>query len=105
MLKYSTATVIGAMIIDPLMVQIVAAATALAMGDLNRAGRAFSVAVAGVIEVLLVALISAAVHPIFISFGANTQITGRVSASLVEGLITPSISAYHPCQRPDRCLK
>ncbi len=81
-LKDSTATVIGAMIIAPLMVPIVAAAAALVMGDLNRAGRALLVVAAGVSGVILVAFVSGAIHPIFISFSTNSQIVGRVSPSL-----------------------
>jgi uncharacterized hydrophobic protein (TIGR00271 family) len=81
-LKDSTATVIGAMIIAPLMVPIVAAAAALVMGDLNRAGRALLVVAAGVSGVIFVAFVSGAIHPIFISFTTNAQITGRVSPSL-----------------------
>ncbi len=81
-LKDSTATVIGAMIIAPLMVPIVAVAAALVMGDLNRAGRALLVVVAGVCGVILVAFINGAIHPIFISFANNSQITGRISPSL-----------------------
>ena len=81
-LKDSTATVIGAMIIAPLMMPIVASTAALVMGDLNRAGRALLVVVAGVLGVVLVAFISGAIHPIFISFSTNLQITGRVEPSL-----------------------
>ena len=81
-LKDSTATVIGAMIIAPLMVPIVAAAAALVMGDLNRAGRALLVVASGVSGVVLVAFVSGAIHPIFISFTTNAQITGRISPSL-----------------------
>ena len=86
-LKDSTATVIGAMIIAPLMVPIVATAAALVMGDLNRAARALLVVVAGVSGVVLVAFICGAIHPIFISFTSNSQITGRVSPSLGDLII------------------
>jgi uncharacterized hydrophobic protein (TIGR00271 family) len=81
-LKDSTATVIGAMIIAPLMVPIVATAAALVMGDLNRAGKALMVVVVGVTGVVLVAFVCGVIHPIFISFTTNSQITGRVSPSL-----------------------
>ena len=81
-LKDSTATVIGAMIIAPLMVPIVATAAALVMGDLNRASKALLVVVIGVIGVIFVAFVCGAIHPIFISFATNSQITGRVSPSL-----------------------
>ena len=83
----STATVIGAMIIAPLMVPIVATAAALVMGDLNRAGRSCLLVVTGVIGVICVAFICGAMHPKVISFTTNTQIIGRVSPSLTDLIV------------------
>ena len=80
----STATVIGAMIIAPLMRPIMAAA-ALVTGRFDRAirsGLIVAVAVAGVIGVawLLTVLNITAV----ISFETNSQITGRISPRLID---------------------
>jgi uncharacterized hydrophobic protein (TIGR00271 family) len=83
----STATVIGAMIIAPLMVPIVATAAALVMGDLNRAGRSCLVVVAGVAGVVFVAFISGTLHPGVISFTNNSQITARISPSLIDLIV------------------
>lgn len=83
----STATVIGAMIIAPLMVPIVATAAALVMGDRNRAGCALLTVVAGVIGVITVAFICGAIHPKVISFTSNLQITARVSPSLTDLIV------------------
>jgi len=80
----STATVIGAMIIAPLMTPIVATAAALVMGDLNRAGNSCLVVIIGVAGVIFVAFICGAIHPGVISFTNNSQITARVSPSLVD---------------------
>ena len=86
-LKDSTATVIGAMIIAPLMTPIVATAAAIVMGDLNRVWRALLVVVVGVIGVILVAFISGAIHPVLISFTTNSEITSRVAPSLVDLIV------------------
>lgn len=83
----STATVIGAMIIAPLMVPIVATAAALVMGDLNRAGKSFFIVVVGVIGVIMVAFISGTIHPGVISFTNNSQITARASPSLIDLIV------------------
>jgi uncharacterized hydrophobic protein (TIGR00271 family) len=83
----STATVIGAMIIAPLMVPILATAAALVMGDLNRACKSCLIVVAGVIGVIMVAFISGTIHPSVISFTNNSQITDRVSPSLIDLIV------------------
>jgi uncharacterized hydrophobic protein (TIGR00271 family) len=80
----STATVIGAMIIAPLMTPIVATAAALVMGDVNRAGSSCLVVIIGVAGVIFLAFICGAIHPGVISFTNNSQITARVSPSLVD---------------------
>src|SRR5437764_14200615 len=52
-LSNSTATVIGAMIVAPLMGPIMAATSAVVMGSLPRALRAFALTGAGIIAVIL----------------------------------------------------
>lgn len=83
----STATVIGAMIIAPLMVPIVATAAALVMGDLKRAGHALLVVLGGVVGVIFVAFICGVMHTSVISFTSNLQITARVSPSLIDLIV------------------
>lgn len=81
----STATVIGAMIIAPLMTPIMATAAGLVMGDMKRAGRAFLTVVAGVIAVILTAwFISKFLNTTVISFNTNSQIVSRVSPTLTD---------------------
>jgi uncharacterized hydrophobic protein (TIGR00271 family) len=80
----STATVIGAMIIAPLMTPILATTAALVMGNGTRAWQSFLLVVAGVLGVIAVsaALGAMAVH--VVDFHSNSQITGRVSPRIVD---------------------
>jgi uncharacterized hydrophobic protein (TIGR00271 family) len=81
----STATVIGAMIIAPLMRPILATTAGLVMGDMKRAGISFFIVVVGVAGVIGVAwLITLINFTAVISFETNSQITGRVSPSLID---------------------
>ena len=81
----STATVIGAMIIAPLMRPIMATAAGLVMGDMKRAGRSFLVVVAGVAGVIgLTWLLTEITIMRAISFETNSQITGRISPRLID---------------------
>jgi uncharacterized hydrophobic protein (TIGR00271 family) len=80
----STATVIGAMIIAPLMTPIMATAAGLVMGDMGRAGRSILVVIGGVAAVIGVAWLIGTFHIGVISFTTNSQITARVSPSLID---------------------
>ncbi|MCB0166267.1 MAG: DUF389 domain-containing protein [Anaerolineae bacterium] len=81
----STATVIGAMIIAPLMTPIMATAAGLVMGDMRRAGRSFLTVVAGVTGVIFTAwLISSFLNTTVVSYSTNTQIISRISPSLTD---------------------
>jgi uncharacterized hydrophobic protein (TIGR00271 family) len=81
----STATVIGAMIIAPLMRPIMATTAGLVMGDMKRAGTSFLVVVAGVAGVIaLTWLLTEVTVTRAISFETNSQITGRVSPRLID---------------------
>lgn len=80
----STATVIGAMIIAPLMTPIMATAAGLVMGDMERAGNSFLVVVAGVAATIGLAWLIGIFHLGVVSFTTNSQITARVSPSLVD---------------------
>jgi len=84
----STATVIGAMIISPLMTPIMATATALVMGQMGRASRSFLTVVIGVLGVIALSFLLALCYYIVIggvvNFGANAQILGRVSPRVID---------------------
>ena len=75
----STATVIGAMIIAPLMTPILATTAALVMGNGPRAWRSFFLVVAGALGVIALAAALGALAVHVVDFKTNSQITGRVA--------------------------
>lgn len=79
----STATVIGAMIVAPLMGPIIATTAAVVMGSLSRALRAAALVGAGVASVVAFSyLLSALVPDISISFTSNGEISSRIQPNL-----------------------
>ena len=84
----STATIIGAMIIAPLMIPIMGTAAGLVMGDMGRAGRSFLRVVGGVVGVVFTAwIIGSFLNPTVVSYTTNSAITGRISPSLTDLMI------------------
>lgn len=82
-LSGSTATVIGAMIVAPLMGPIMATTAAVVMGTSPRALRAFGLTIAGIATVILAAyLLSWVVPDVTISFTSNEEITSRINPGL-----------------------
>ena len=82
-LSDSTATVIGAMIVAPLMGPIMATTAAVVMGSSGRALRAFALTITGILTVIAVAyLLSWVVPDITISFTSNKEITSRINPGL-----------------------
>jgi uncharacterized hydrophobic protein (TIGR00271 family) len=81
----STATVIGAMIIAPLMRPIMATAAALVTGRMDRAIYSSLIVAAGVAGVIGVSwLLTAFNFTTVVSFETNSQITGRISPRLID---------------------
>jgi len=83
----SVATVIGAMIIAPLMRPIMATTAGLVMGDLRRAGRSLGMVMISVVGVIGVAWLFAELAIVtvpVISFQNNSQIAGRVSPRMID---------------------
>lgn len=80
----STATVIGAMIVAPLMIPIMATAAALIMGNMSRALNRLLLVVAGVITVILLSAVIGMLYTGIISFSENSQIVARVSPRLID---------------------
>lgn len=80
----STATVIGAMIVAPLMTPIMAGATALVTGNMSRAARSLLLVGAGVAGVVGLAWLFGSLYTGVISFTENSQITGRVHPRLID---------------------
>ncbi|MCX7792372.1 MAG: DUF389 domain-containing protein [Chloroflexaceae bacterium] len=82
-LSDSTATVIGAMIVAPLMGPIMATTAAVVMGSLPRALRALALVVAGVVTVVVLSYLLAAIVPdVAISFTGNGEIASRINPNL-----------------------
>ena len=80
----STAVVIGAMLVAPLMTPLMALALSLSMGWPRRSARAAAVAGSGILLAIgLAALLSSAV-PIPLSLTTNPQVLGRVSPTLLD---------------------
>lgn len=79
----STATVIGAMIVAPLMGPIMATAAAVVMGSGQRALRSLALVVAGVLAVILLAmLLSMGIPDVAISFEENGELSSRIAPGL-----------------------
>lgn len=82
-LSNSTATVIGAMIVAPLMGPIMATTAAVVMGSLPRALRALALVGAGGVTVIVCSYLLASVVPeVAISFTGNSEITSRINPNL-----------------------
>jgi uncharacterized hydrophobic protein (TIGR00271 family) len=96
-LQDSTATVIGAMIIAPLMMPIMAMATALVMGRLDRAFRSFLTVTLGALAVILIAWFLSETYFGFISLETNGQITSRVAPNITDlfvALASGAVAAF-----------
>ncbi len=83
----STATVIGAMIIAPLMTPILATTAAITMGNANRAWRSLVLVVAGALGVIAVAFLLGAASVLIVDFHGNSQITGRIAPRILDLLV------------------
>ena len=81
----STATVIGAMIIAPLMRPIMATAAGLVMGDMKRAGSSFLIVLASVAGVIGIAWLLTELSVVtVISIEANAQFSSRTAPRLID---------------------
>lgn len=82
-LSNSTATVIGAMIVAPLMSPIMATTAAVVMGSSHRALRSLALVIAGVVSVILFSVLLTLVVPDnTISFTKNGEIASRISPGI-----------------------
>lgn len=90
----STASVIGAMIIAPLMTPIMAAAAAITLGSTIRLSQAIKLVAFGVLGVIVLAMLLTFFIPdSLISFQTNSQITSRVSPGLMDLIIALAAGA------------
>jgi len=82
-LSNSTATVIGAMIVAPLMGPIMATAAAVVMGSGQRTWRSLALVILGVLSVILLSTLLTLIVPgITISFTNNGEIASRINPGL-----------------------
>ncbi len=97
-LSDSTATVIGAMIVAPLMGPIMATAAAIVMGSAQRALRALALVAAGVAATILLSwLLALGMPDVTISIAYNSQITSRTAPgllALITALASGAAGAY-----------
>ena len=89
----STAVVIGAMLVAPLMVPILGLAGALVNGWRRRAFNSARLVGLGVLASVTLAYALSAWTPTAVSFETNTQITSRVSPGLLDMLIAIAAGA------------
>ncbi|GAA1469181.1 DUF389 domain-containing protein [Microbacterium thalassium] len=92
-LQDSTAVVIGAMLVAPLMTPILGLAGALVNGWGRRAIESAALVAGGAVVSITLAYGLAAWAPIAISFSSNSQITSRVSPNTIDMLIALAAGA------------
>ena len=83
----STATVIGAMLIAPLMIPMVATTAALMMGNARRAWYSLLLILAGTLGVIIVSAVFGFLAIHIIDFHTNSQVTGRVAPRLIDLIV------------------
>jgi uncharacterized hydrophobic protein (TIGR00271 family) len=80
----STATVIGAMIVAPLMTPIMATALAMVTGDQRHLGRSFLLVLIGVAVAIGLSFFFGWITPGALDLAANSQVQGRISPRTVD---------------------
>jgi uncharacterized hydrophobic protein (TIGR00271 family) len=99
----STATVIGAMIVAPLMTPILGTALAVVLADRHQVVRSIVVVVAGAALVVLIGYLSGLLSPVPEVAATNSQVASRVAPELVDlvaALATGAVGAF-ALVRPD----
>jgi uncharacterized hydrophobic protein (TIGR00271 family) len=80
----STATVIGAMIVAPLMTPIMATTLAVVAGDVVRIGRSLLIVAAGVAVAIGLSYLLGRWSPAIVTVANNSQVSGRVQPNLAD---------------------
>jgi len=89
----STAVVIGAMLVAPLMTPILGVSAGIVNGWMSRVSRAFGTVVAGVAVSIFTAWIVALWAPHIVPIASNSQVISRVSPTLVDMMIAVAAGA------------
>jgi uncharacterized hydrophobic protein (TIGR00271 family) len=93
----STATVIGAMIVAPLMTPILGAVYSVALADARNLARSVALIVSGSALVVLLGVVFGVLTPVDITAETSSQVAGRVSPRLVDliaALATGAVGAF-----------
>jgi uncharacterized hydrophobic protein (TIGR00271 family) len=98
----STAVVIGAMLVAPLMTPIMGVAAGIVNGWMRRVAAAFATVVGGVAVAVGVAWIVAAWMPHLVPLASNGQITSRTSPTLIDLMIAVAAGAAGAYATADR---
>jgi len=101
-LQDSTAVVIGAMLVAPLMTPILGLSAALVSGWAYRAVRSLALILGGTVVAVGVAFVLASWVPIVVPFDTNSQITSRVDPTLLDMLIALAAGAAGAFATVDR---
>lgn len=99
----STAVVIGAMLVAPLMTPLMGMAISLVMGWPNRLGRSTLIAVGGILFAIGVGVFAGLVAPAVIDTETNTQIIARTSPTILDLItaIAAGAAGAYGLSRPD----
>jgi uncharacterized hydrophobic protein (TIGR00271 family) len=99
----STAIVIGAMLIAPLMTPLMAIAISLVMGWPNRLAMAVLIATAGILLAIGIGVVLGLVVPVTISPSTNSQIVSRSTPTPVDLItaLTAGAAGAYGLSRPD----
>lgn len=89
----STAVVIGAMLVAPLMTPIMAVSAGIVNGWVKRVSTAFATVAGGVVVSVVVAYIVASWAPQLIPASANSQVLSRISPTLIDMMIAVAAGA------------
>ena len=93
----STATVIGAMIVAPLMTPILGTALAVVLADRHHVLRSVSLVIGGALVVISIGFVVGLIDAPLDAFAANTQVAGRISPRLIDllaALATGTVGAF-----------
>ena len=99
----STAVVIGAMLVAPLMTPLMGMAMSLGMGWPNRLARAAGVAGAGIVLAIVIGVVLGVTAPVVIDTATNTQITSRIEPNVLDLIIAVAAggAGAYGLSRPD----
>jgi uncharacterized hydrophobic protein (TIGR00271 family) len=98
----STAVVIGAMLVAPLMTPILGVSAGIVNGWMGRVSKSFATVTGGVALSILTAWIVASWAPHFVPLTANSQVISRISPTLLDMLIALAAGAAGAYATVDR---